>query len=144
MTLRPKPTICQRLRWAAARVYLLPVLVQGEQAAADIARAVRLLDANAERLQIDTLLVARGGGSLEDLWAFNEEAVARAIHAAVTPVISGVGHEVDVTIADMVADVRAATPTAAASGKCRPARSKRTTRRARPRTPPASAATTWT
>ena len=101
-------------RWPAARVYLMGVLVQGPGAAGQIAEAVRLIDANAERYGIDTLIVARGGGSLEDLWAFNEEAVARAIFAAHTPVICGVGHEVDVTVADMVADVRAATPTAAA------------------------------
>jgi exodeoxyribonuclease VII large subunit len=103
-----------RRRWPAARVYLVPALVQGDRAAEAIAEGIRLLDAAAERLEIDTLIVARGGGSLEDLWAFNEEAVARAIFAARTPVISGVGHEVDVTIADLAADVRAATPTAAA------------------------------
>ena len=101
-------------RWPAARVYLMPVVVQGEGAAQQIAEAVGLLDANADALRIDTLIVGRGGGSLEDLWAFNEEIVARAIFAARTPVISGVGHEVDVTIADLVSDVRAATPTAAA------------------------------
>jgi len=101
-------------RWPAAPAYLLPVLVQGEGAAEQIARAVALLDAGAERLEIDTIIVARGGGSLEDLWAFNEEVVARAVAAARTPIISGVGHETDVTICDLVADVRAATPTAAA------------------------------
>jgi exodeoxyribonuclease VII large subunit len=101
-------------RWPAAQVYLAPALVQGEGAAADVARAIRMLDASAERFGIDTILVARGGGSLEDLWAFNEEAVARAIFAAKTPIVTGVGHETDVTIADLVADVRAPTPTAAA------------------------------
>jgi len=101
-------------RWPAARVYLLPVLVQGEGAAEQIAEAISLLDAAADRYEIDTLIVARGGGSLEDLWAFNEEVVARAIFAAATPIISGVGHEVDVTIADMTADLRAPTPTGAA------------------------------
>ena len=101
-------------RWPGARVYLLGALVQGEQAAADVASAVTLLDAHAERLGIDTIIVARGGGSIEDLWAFNEEVLARALFACRTPVISGVGHETDVTIADMVADCRAATPTAAA------------------------------
>jgi len=101
-------------RWCAAKVYLMPALVQGDQAAADIASAVSLLDANAARLEIDTIIVARGGGSLEDLWAFNTEPVARAISAAQTAIISGVGHEADVTISDMVADARAATPTAAA------------------------------
>jgi len=101
-------------RWPGARVFLVPVLVQGEGAAGQIAQAVAMLDASADGLGIDTLIVARGGGSLEDLWAFNEEAVARAVFAARTPVISGIGHEVDVTICDLVADVRAATPTAAA------------------------------
>lgn len=101
-------------RWPAARVYLLPVLVQGEGAAADIAEAIGLMDTNAGRLGIETMIVGRGGGSLEDLWSFNEEIVARAIYECRTPIISGVGHEVDVTIADLVADVRAATPTAAA------------------------------
>ncbi len=101
-------------RWPAATVYLLPVLVQGDEAAGQIAEAVALLDENAARLGIETILLARGGGSLEDLWPFNAEAVARAVFAARTPIISGVGHEVDVTICDLVADVRAATPTAAA------------------------------
>ena len=103
-----------RRRWPGVTGYLVPTLVQGDAAAKQIAAAIADLDAAAERLHIDTLIVARGGGSLEDLWAFNEEPVARAIAAARTPVISGVGHEVDVTIADLVADVRAATPTAAA------------------------------
>ena len=103
-----------RRRWPAATVYLVPSLVQGEEAAGQIAAAIEALDAAARQYSIDTILVSRGGGSLEDLWAFNEEAVARAIFAARTPIISGVGHEVDVTIADLVADVRAATPTAAA------------------------------
>ena len=101
-------------RWGAATVYLLGVLVQGDAAAEDVAGAIALLDAHAGRLGIDTIIVARGGGSIEDLWAFNTEPVARAIFACKTPVISGVGHEIDVTIADMVADRRAATPTAAA------------------------------
>jgi len=101
-------------RWPAATVFLLGSLVQGDSAAAEVAQAVALLDANAERLGIETIIIARGGGSLEDLWAFNEEVLARAIFACATPVISGVGHETDVTIADMVADCRAATPTAAA------------------------------
>jgi len=101
-------------RWPAARAYLMPTPVQGADAAESIARSLALLDANAERLGIDVIIVGRGGGSLEDLWAFNEEPVARAVFACRTPVISGVGHEVDVTICDLVADVRAATPTAAA------------------------------
>lgn len=102
-------------RFPCAGVLLCPVRVQGEGAAAEIAAAIERLNAHAEALGgIDVLIVARGGGSLEDLWAFNEESVARAIATSRIPVISGVGHEVDVTIADLVADVRAATPTAAA------------------------------
>jgi exodeoxyribonuclease VII large subunit len=101
-------------RWPGAKVYLVPVRVQGESAAGEISRALGALDASAASLEIDTILLARGGGSLEDLWAFNEEPVARALFAMHTPVICGVGHEVDVTIADLVADVRGATPTAAA------------------------------
>jgi exodeoxyribonuclease VII large subunit len=101
-------------RWPGLAVFLVGVRVQGEQAAGEIAQAVRLLDAAAPQYGIDTIIVGRGGGSIEDLWAFNEEPVARAIAAARTPIIAGVGHEVDVTIADLVADRRAATPTAAA------------------------------
>ena len=103
-----------RRRWPAAEVYLLPALVQGDGAAGQVADCIARMDAEAARLGIDTIIVARGGGSLEDLWTFNEEPVARAVFAATTPIISGVGHETDVTICDMVADVRAATPTAAA------------------------------
>ena len=86
-------------------------MVQGEQAADDIVRNIQRADAQGD---FDTMIIGRGGGSIEGLWPFNEEKVARAIHAATTPIISSVGHETDVTIADMVADVRAATPTAAA------------------------------
>jgi len=104
-----------RRRYPAVRVLVYPVRVQGAGAAEGIAAAVRGLNANAARLGgIDVMIVGRGGGSLEDLWAFNEEAVARAIHASRIPVVSAVGHETDFTIADFVADVRAATPTAAA------------------------------
>lgn len=101
-------------RFPGVRAYLLPVMVQGEGASAEISDAVKFLDAAAEKFQIDTIILARGGGSLEDLWGFNEEILARAIASARTPIISGVGHEVDMTICDMVADFRAATPTAAA------------------------------
>ena len=89
---------------------LCPVNVQGAQAAGEIARAIARMDGRG----FDVLIVGRGGGSLEDLWAFNEEIVARAIYACRTPVISAVGHEVDFTIADFAADVRAATPSVAA------------------------------
>ncbi len=98
-------------RWDHLQVLLYPVRVQGRGAEGEIARAVRYL---ARSGAVDVVLVVRGGGSLEDLWAFNEEMVARAIAAAEVPVISGVGHEVDFTISDFVADVRAATPTQAA------------------------------
>jgi exodeoxyribonuclease VII large subunit len=93
------------------RLVVRPARVQGEGAAQDVARAVRELD---EWGGADVIIVGRGGGSLEDLWAFNEEAVARAIAACATPVISAVGHAVDVTIADFVADRRADTPSVAA------------------------------
>ncbi len=92
-------------------VLLYPVRVQGEGAAGEIASAVRRFN---ELDLADVLIVGRGGGSLEDLWAFNEEVVARAIHDSDIPIISAVGHEVDVTVSDMAADWRAATPTAAA------------------------------
>lgn len=98
-------------RWPLAAVALYPVPVQGSQAPPAIVRALRELP---ERAPADVILLARGGGSLEDLWAFNDEAVARAIRACPVPVVSGVGHEIDFTIADFAADVRAATPTAAA------------------------------
>jgi exodeoxyribonuclease VII large subunit len=93
-------------------VILYPTPVQGEGAGAQIARAITLAGSRAE---CDVLVVARGGGSLEDLWAFNEEVVARAIAASPIPVVSGVGHETDFSIADFVADLRAPTPTAAAA-----------------------------
>lgn len=95
----------------AVPILLYPVSVQGTTAAPSIVKAIQVMN---ERREVDVLIVGRGGGSLEELWAFNEEAVARAIAASTLPVISAVGHETDVTIADFVADVRAATPTAAA------------------------------
>lgn len=101
-----------RRRWPALRVVVYPAAVQGEGAASDIARAIGLANARAE---VDVLIVCRGGGSIEDLWAFNEEAVARAVFQSRLPVVSGVGHETDFTICDFVADVRAPTPTAAAA-----------------------------
>nr|WP_199622832.1 exodeoxyribonuclease VII large subunit [Paenibacillus alkalitolerans] len=98
-------------RYPSAPVLLCPVSVQGTGAAPSIVKAIRLMN---ERREVDVLIVGRGGGSLEELWAFNEEAVARAIASSAIPVISAVGHETDFTIADFVADLRAATPTAAA------------------------------
>ena len=92
------------------RLVLYPALVQGEHAAESIVRGIQALDAYG----VDAMIVGRGGGSIEDLWAFNEEAVARAIFACRTPLISAVGHETDFTIADFVADLRAPTPSAAA------------------------------
>jgi len=98
-------------RFPAIKVSIFPTAVQGEQAAGQIVEAIN----NAQQLgQCDALIVGRGGGSLEDLWPFNEESVARAIFASEIPVISAVGHEIDFTIADFVADLRAATPSAAA------------------------------
>ena len=98
-------------RFPDRRVVIRPVRVQGDGAAEEIAAGIRELDATGA---VDVMIVGRGGGSLEDLWAFNEEVVARAIASARVPVVSAVGHEIDVTIADFVADQRAATPTAAA------------------------------
>ncbi|HET8851500.1 MAG TPA: exodeoxyribonuclease VII large subunit, partial [Ktedonobacteraceae bacterium] len=98
-------------RYPQARVILSPTLVQGAEAPAAIAAALDLLNEHGEA---DVIIVGRGGGSLEELWAFNEEIVARAIARSRIPVISGIGHEVDFTIADFVADYRASTPTAAA------------------------------
>ena len=100
-----------RRRYPLVAVLIAPTLVQGADAPPQIVRALRWLDG---RTDIDTIIVARGGGSMEDLWAFNDEGVARAIFAAQHPIISGVGHEVDFTIADFVADLRAPTPSAAA------------------------------
>ncbi len=103
-----------RKRSAHVHIVIYPCAVQGRGAADEIAQAIRR--ANARRLadRIDTLIVCRGGGSIEDLWSFNEEVVALAIFESALPVISGIGHETDFTISDFVADVRAPTPTAAA------------------------------
>ncbi len=92
------------------QLILYPALVQGDAAAASIVKGIKYLDSYG----VDTIIVGRGGGSIEDLWAFNEEAVARAIFSCETPIISAVGHETDTTIADYVADLRAPTPSAAA------------------------------
>ena len=99
-----------RRRNPFVEITLFPALVQGEGAVPSIVRGIRTLD----RMGLDALIVGRGGGSIEDLWAFNEEAVAKAIFDAETPIISAVGHETDTTIADFVADLRAPTPSAAA------------------------------
>ena len=99
-------------RWPAMPVILYPAAVQGEGAAAEIALAIATASARAE---VDVLIVARGGGSIEDLWAFNEEIVARAVYESSLPIVSGVGHETDFTICDFTADARAPTPTGAAT-----------------------------
>jgi exodeoxyribonuclease VII large subunit len=101
-----------RRRWRGTDVLIVPVRVQGEGAAEEIAAAIRQV--NQLRAPIDCLVVTRGGGSLEDLWAFNEEIVCRAIYDSRIPVISAIGHEIDVTLSDLVADVRALTPSEAA------------------------------
>ncbi len=108
-------TVLER-RSPHTRVYVFPVPVQGDGAAEQIATAIHQADhlANSGKLPLDVLIVGRGGGSLEDLWAFNEEVVARALFRATVPTASAVGHEIDFSIADLVADARAATPSAAA------------------------------
>ena len=103
-----------RRRFPAIRLTLLPVAVQGADAAAEIVQAIETANDLADKLGLDALIVGRGGGSLEDLQAFNEESVARAIYSSRLPITSAVGHEVDFTIADFVADLRAPTPSAAA------------------------------
>ena len=108
--LRDIVTVSRR-RYPGVRLILAPAAVQGENAAAEVARGIALMSGVAE---VDVIIVARGGGSLEELSAFNSELVARAIHASPIPVVSAVGHETDFTIADLVADVRAPTPSAGA------------------------------
>lgn len=97
-------------RFPLAETYLFPCLVQGENAAPDIVTKLN----QADEMDLDVIILGRGGGSIEDLWPFNEEIVARAVFSAKTPIISAVGHEIDYTIADFVADLRAPTPTGAA------------------------------
>jgi exodeoxyribonuclease VII large subunit len=102
-------------RFPAIDITVVPVAVQGREAPAELSRALALVNRREGCLQdVDVILIGRGGGSLEDLWAFNDEQLARAIHASALPVISAVGHETDFTIADFVADIRAPTPSAAA------------------------------
>lgn len=98
-------------RYPLCEIIIVPTMVQGESAAQDIADSIRIID---ENLGVDTIIVGRGGGSLEDLWAFNTETVARAVYSCKTPIISAVGHETDFTICDFVSDMRAPTPSAAA------------------------------
>lgn len=101
-----------RRRWQGVHVLIVPTRVQGEGAATDIAAAIQTV--NRLSPSVDVMVVGRGGGSMEDLWCFNEEAVVRAIFASQVPVVSAVGHEIDVTLSDLVADVRALTPSEAA------------------------------
>ncbi|MGA8941747.1 MAG: exodeoxyribonuclease VII large subunit [Thermoactinomyces sp.] len=103
--------VTMKRRYPIASILLYPVSVQGDQAAQEIARAIDHLN---ELNDVDVIIVGRGGGSLEELWAFNEEVVARSIYRSLLPVVSAVGHETDFTISDLVADKRAPTPTAAA------------------------------
>ncbi|MDE6155198.1 MAG: exodeoxyribonuclease VII large subunit, partial [Eubacterium sp.] len=98
-------------RYPLSELVIVPTIVQGEQAAADIVKSIKILDSIED---VDVIIVGRGGGSIEDLWAFNKEDVARAVFACNTPIISAVGHETDFTICDFVADLRAPTPSAAA------------------------------
>ncbi len=108
--IRDITTILAR-RYPAASQLIVPAIVQGDEAASSIVKALAVAN---EADEVDTIILGRGGGSIEDLWAFNEEIVARAIYASARPVISAVGHETDFTIADFVADLRAPTPSAAA------------------------------
>ena len=98
-------------RYPSGNIIVYPTLVQGEGAAEEIARTINIAE---QRNECDVFILARGGGSIEDLWAFNEEVVARTVFDISTPIVSGIGHEIDFTISDFVADQRAATPSAAA------------------------------
>ncbi|MHC4264880.1 MAG: exodeoxyribonuclease VII large subunit [Planctomycetota bacterium] len=100
-------------RWPCVKLFLYPVPVQGEGAGEEIASALRDVNWRNDKLKLDVVIIGRGGGSMEDLWPFNEEVLARAIFDSKIPVISAVGHEIDTTVADLVADVRASTPTKA-------------------------------
>jgi exodeoxyribonuclease VII large subunit len=111
---------CLRRRAPHVPVVLAPAAVQGAQAPADLVAALEALYRQAESGAIDLILLVRGGGSIEDLWAFNDERLARTIHRSPVPVVSGVGHETDFTIADFCADLRAPTPTAAAELAAQP------------------------
>lgn len=104
-----------RQRWPGIRITLVDVRVQGESAATEIARAIAAVSEHHERWAIDALILTRGGGSLEDLWAFNERIVADAIHQCRLPIVAAIGHETDTTIAELAADLRASTPTQAAA-----------------------------
>lgn len=106
--------VTMRKRCGAVGVVLADVRVQGQGAAAEVADAIRTINANRERLGVDAILVTRGGGSMEDLWAFNDKELARAIVESELPVVAAIGHETDTTIAELVADERCATPTQAA------------------------------
>ncbi len=101
-------------RWGGCQLLLYDVRVQGEQAAGEIAAAINVLSKQGSRLNIDAILLTRGGGSIEDLWAFNERAVADAVFNCSLPVVAAIGHETDTTIAELVADARSSTPTQAA------------------------------
>lgn len=103
-----------RLRAPWVQLLVVEVPVQGEGAAAEVARAIRAVDRRSDELGIDAMIVTRGGGSLEDMWAFNERAVADAVYACRTPVVAAIGHETDTTVIELVADRRASTPTQAA------------------------------
>lgn len=101
-------------RWAGCRLYLYDVRVQGEQAAGEIAGALGQLSRHGKQLGIDAVILTRGGGSIEDLWAFNERVVADAVYKCRLPIVAAIGHETDTTVAELVADLRCATPTQAA------------------------------